>query len=207
MCICKQNEGTDHRFGLTEQGKSSNCSTIVKSRIQVFCPVPETLPKCFPSSCNRGIHSDGFPKNNQSTTTTKVKNSHLPPPWSSAQPACIGSAVQHHLPDHQKPTLPTANSHLCLSCTAKVTWETSRVSQADTTLLLLNSSTAKMLEWTQPCARCISTRSQKAAVVTPTEYHTGRRAWSPTAPQEEEGKQQVKAGNLSEQQLLKLPAS
>lgn len=45
LCICKQNEGTDHRFGLTEQGKSSNCRTIVKSRIQAFYPIPETSAK------------------------------------------------------------------------------------------------------------------------------------------------------------------
>lgn len=57
----------------------------MKSRIQAFCPIPETLPKYFLSYCNGGLHSDGFPRNNQSTT---VKICHLPPPWSPTQPEC-----------------------------------------------------------------------------------------------------------------------
>lgn len=136
----------------------------------------------------------GFPKTTKASQQKTATFHHLGQQHNQHWQCCPTS--DNNLPDHWKPTLPTV-THTSAELYCKGHWETPRVSPAATTLLVLHSSRAEMPGWAQLC-QLHQHQSPKPAVVTP---------WSPTAPREDEGKQQVRAGNLSEQQLLNLPAS
>lgn len=191
-------------FGFSEQGKNFNYRTAVKSSIQAFCPVPETLPKCFPSYCNGGIDSDGFPKNDQSTT---VKICHLPPPWSPAQPACW-----HHQRCPTSPPWPQEN-HPAHSKLKPLLQLYSKCHLGNTQNFPSCQHTAAPQQFNSQDAGMGRTPCQLHQHLTQKascgHTHCGphRQKGLVTAPHKEESKQQVKAGNLSEQQLLKLPAS
>lgn len=180
----------EQRHGLqvwaTEQEESPNCGTRAKSRIQALCAIPEAY-RCiakavfiiFKWRVTQSLEiSDGFSRNNQSTT---VKIYHLPPPWSSAEPArqhcrcwtTSSPSLQQNQPAHTKLQPPLelySKGHL---------WNTgSETSYHHATAPHQPDHWGAGADM-KPSA-CISS---KPAVVIPILYRAGRRARSPTAPQ------------------------